>query len=634
MNLQSAKIRNLQKHGSVLLFILILLFSFVLLNMAAGLMFADSKLDLTKDKRYTFSPETVQILENLTQPININIYYSPSIYKEYPLYAQYVQFVLRTLDRYRNLSDNKIKINIFNPEPYSSVEEDAKRYQLRKFSASENENGYYFGAVMTNAEGKKYVIPYFQSLRQNYLENDLTRGIASLSGFKRRNVGIMSPDLPILDTTYRGKQADKDWTFVKLLRHDYNIYEISENTPQIPLDINTLIVVSTRKFSSVGLYAIDQFLLRGGNLLVMVDPFSEYEDKLKGITEIEGSDLNLLLKNWGISYEESLVSGDRRLSEEITFSDGSVRKYYPWINLGAEQASLAEPVTRNLTAISFKTPGSLKLTPVENVETVPLLKTTEQSLTIDAKIAKFGDKLEVVNFMKENGKPLTLAALSKGSYHSIFDSNPLADSDIAEEMLPFINTSVTPGKIIVVADSDWIYQQNWVATGFLTGGKVDEIVSFNNNYDFLLRSVDYLSGNGNAMAVGNKEIADRADTLRRRIEKITAAEYASRFEELRKDFEQQKLTLNTTLQLIKNQEISPSVKVYNEIQEMQRSLQKKEEEMRRMEYKIKQESETAINGIISVNVLIFPLLVLFVAWLAAFLIQRRTQNRAERLLHE
>lgn len=92
MNLQSAKIRNLQKHGSVLLFILILLFSFVLLNMAAGLMFADSKLDLTKDKRYTFSPETVQILENLTQPININIYYSPSIYKEYPLYAQYVQF--------------------------------------------------------------------------------------------------------------------------------------------------------------------------------------------------------------------------------------------------------------------------------------------------------------------------------------------------------------------------------------------------------------------------------------------------------------------------------------------------------------------------------------------------------------
>ena len=45
MNLQSAKIRNLQKHGSVLLFILILLFSFVLLNMAAGLMFADSKLD-------------------------------------------------------------------------------------------------------------------------------------------------------------------------------------------------------------------------------------------------------------------------------------------------------------------------------------------------------------------------------------------------------------------------------------------------------------------------------------------------------------------------------------------------------------------------------------------------------------
>ena len=634
MNISSAKIRSFQKHGSVILFILILLTCFVLVNMASGLLFADHKLDLTHDQRYTFRPETKKVLKNLSQPININIYYSTEIYKDYPLYAQYAQIVMRMLDRYRNESHNQIKINIFNPEPYSSVEADAKRYGLRKFSTSENESGYYFGAVMTNTQGKSYVIPYFQSLRQNYLENDLTRGIMSLSGFKHQNIGIMSPDLPILDTTYRGRKADKDWTFVKLLRQDYNVIEVSAGSPQIPLDINTLIVVSTRKLSAVGMYAIDQFVMRGGNLLVLVDPFSEYEDSFKGITEQEGSDINLLLKSYGIDYQGGKVIGDSQLSKEITFADGSIRKYYPWFTLSAPYINNENPITQNLSSISFQTPGSLLLEPIEGAKTSVLLQTSVDAMTIDAQIAKYGDKLEVVKFMKESSAPVILSALSQGNYHSIFESDPFVDSEISEDLLPYLSSSIAPAQIIVVADSDWIYQQNWVATGFRTGSKIDEIVPYNNNYDFLLRSVDYLSGNSNAMTIGSKEMANRDDTIRSRIEQLTAAEFSDRYEELRQDFEQQKLTLNTTLQMIKNQEIAASVKVYSDIQEMQRNLQKKEEEMRRMEYKIKQESENAINGIITLNVLVFPLLALLVAWILDIIIHRHYARRAERLLHD
>lgn len=634
MNISAAKLRSLQKHGSILLFIIILFVSFVLINMASGLLFAEHKLDLTHDKRYTFRPETKQILQNLSQPININIYYSSDIYKDYPLYAQYSQIVMRMLDRYRNETNNKIKINIFDPHPYSSVEEDAKRYGLRKFSTSESENGYYFGAVMTNTQGKTYVIPYFQSLRQNYLENDITRGIASLSTFKKQNIGIMSPDLPILDTTYRGKKAGKDWTFVKLLRQDYNVVEISSGAPQIPVDINTLIVVSTRKLSAVGMYAIDQFVMRGGNLMVLVDPYSEYEDALKGITEQDGSDINLLLKSYGIDYQSGKVIGDRELATEITFVDGSVRKYSPWFNLSAEYINSDNPITQNLTSINFKTPGSLLLTPIEGAKTSVLLQTSADSMTIDAKIAKYADKLEVVKFMKEGSAPIILAAMSQGNYHSIFESDPFANSDISEDLLPYLSSSISPSKIIVVADSDWIYQDNWVATGFRTGSKIDEVVPFNNNYDFLLRSVDYLSGNDNAMAIASKNLTNRDDTIRRRLEQITASEFADRYEDLRQDFEQQKLTLNTTLQMINNQEISPSVKTYSEVQEMQRSLQKKEEEMRRMEYRIKQESENAINGIATVNILVFPLLALLVAWILDILIHRHLTKRAERLLHD
>ena len=236
--------------------------------------------------------------------------------------------------------------------------------------------------------------------------------------------------------------------------------------------------------------------------------------------------------------------------------------------------------------------------------------------------------------MQENNTPVILAAMSQGNYRSIFDSDPFENSQLSEELLPYISSSISPAQIIVVADSDWIYQQNWVSMGFRTGGKIDEVVPNNNNYDFLLRSVDYLSGNANALAIGSKEMTNRDDTIRRRLEQITASEFAERYDELQQDFEQQKLTLNTTLQMIKNQELAASVKQYSELQEMQRNLQKKEEEMRRMEYKIKQESENAINGIVTLNVLIFPLLALLVAWILDILIHRHYARRAERLLHD
>ena len=82
MKLHPTQIRNIKKNFGIILFITILIASFIALNAASGLLFSTHKLDLTKDQRYTLHPQTVSILQNMTKPVTINIYYSSSISKD------------------------------------------------------------------------------------------------------------------------------------------------------------------------------------------------------------------------------------------------------------------------------------------------------------------------------------------------------------------------------------------------------------------------------------------------------------------------------------------------------------------------------------------------------------------------
>ena len=631
MKLQPTQLRNLKKHLGIIAFILILIASFVALNAASGLLFSTHKLDLTQDQRYTLRPQTVSILQNMNKPITINIYYSSSISKDYPLYSQYAQLVLRTLDKYKNVSQNQIKINILDPIPYSATEEDAIRYGLHKFSSKEGDGGYYFGAIMTNTEGKNYTIPYFQSQRQDYLENDLTRAISSLTNFNRRNIGIMSPDIPLIDTSYRGKKANKDWTFIKLLRQDYNIVELSPTVPEIPLEIETVILFTTSKLPANSAYVIDQFVMRGGKLIVMVDPHSIYEDKIKGITSPVGSDINILLEKWGIKYSENQVIGDKQLAQDITLADGSTKKFFPVFTLKPENIPSNSVINQNLKTILLQTPGALELTDTPDVTTLPLLETSSQTTIVDAKISKFGSKEDTINSSIAANETFIVAALSTGTYQSAFKNSPFS-SDITPEQLPHISSSIIPSKIMVIADADWIHQQSWIAPAFIHGNRTDEVVYYNNNFDFFLRAVDYLTGNEKNMAIGSKPFADRNDTLGKRIEQITASKYSEQYRELQKDFEETKAKLNSMLLMIKNQEIATSVKNLSEVNDIQRSLQKKQELMRRMEYKIKESSQHMIDVIITVNTVIFPLIVIGFIILVVFLLRHRHKIKAQRII--
>ena len=84
--------------------------------------------------------------------------------------------------------------------------------------------------------------------------------------------------------------------------------------------------------------------------------------------------------------------------------------------------------------------------------------------------------------------------------------------------------------------------------------------------------------------------------------------------------------------MIKNQEIATSIKNLTEINDIQRSLQKKQELMRRMEHKIKENSQNMIDMIITANTLLFPIIVIGFIVLVVFLLRHRNKTLAQRII--
>ena len=122
------------------------------------------------------------------------------------------------------------------------------------------------------------VIPGFNPRTEATLEYDITRLITRVAWPEKPVVGVLS-SLSVLGTPpnpmmMRRQQQDQGWIVFRELRKDYTVREIQPDTEAIDADVTTLIVVHPKNLEDKALFAIDQFVLRGGRLIVCVDPFN------------------------------------------------------------------------------------------------------------------------------------------------------------------------------------------------------------------------------------------------------------------------------------------------------------------------------------------------------------------------
>ena len=269
--------------------VLLAIISFISFNVLNKNFFKNLRFDLTNSEVYTLSDGTKKILEKyINEPLDFKLFYTKQIGDINPVYQNYYARVQEVLEQYVLLSNNKIKLKIFNPKPFSNEEDKAVEYGLQGAEIMSGVYGY-FGLIATNSTDDEEKIIFFQPDRSPFLEYDLSKIVTNLANPNRRTVGLYT-DLPMLGTfNPLAKTQDAatapPWAVYNQMKEFFEIKRVHEKTKSLPEGLNLLMLVHPKSISERLMYTIDQFVLRGGKLLIFIDPNSETEsfspDKIK-----------------------------------------------------------------------------------------------------------------------------------------------------------------------------------------------------------------------------------------------------------------------------------------------------------------------------------------------------------------
>lgn len=618
-----------RKNYQILSFVLLLLIAFAGLNIGTSLFTSSYKLDLTSSRQYTLSPETLSWLEKNNEPVFIKLYVSPQLESEYPLIGQYSRYVVRLLEQYQIKSGNKISFEIIETKPYSNAEDEAKKLNIRSFIDTSGKQNLYFGAVFSNYYGQSYTIPYFELGRKSYVEHDISRILSKMDKYEPKTIGVLSPVLPVIDRKATFENAT-DWPFVKALRQDYTVEYIRSDKTQIPVRIKTLIVVNPSNLGDMTIYALDQYLMRGGRIIMFMDPFSESFLSLFGYINSAPSNLEKFLNNFGVTYNDNVLIGDNAQSQSTlisSFNRNKIDNYPLWININRGFINQNHPLSKGLRRLSLRSAGALGTRKLSGVTSTPLFTTSPNSGEVDAKVAKYAAKSSVIGKFVNTGHLYNMAVLQEGKFLSMYEEHPLKGSDVERMMIPFLITSLRPGKLLVVSDSDMLFAPNWDAKMPKPADSGFDSVPYNNNYDFVEKAVDYLTDNTNLLSVPSKEIFENKTTFAQTVKSWLSSKYQKEqqayTDALLQARKQQQLLDNS----IKEQAVFPSAAILKQAEAFQREELENRSKLQKLEFKIAEEQKLATNIFIALNMLVLP--GILIALIAVYAGRRR-----RKLYHE
>ncbi len=402
-------------------------------NIVAG-RFLATRLDLTAEHLYTLSSGTRNTLAKIDEPITLRFYYSTRLGDEVPSYGVYAQRVREMLDQYVAKAHGKLRLEVYNPQAFSDIEDRAVAFGLKGVPLDAQGEQVYFGLAATNSTDDQQVIPFFAPDRERFLEYDLTKLVHALAFPKKTVVGLITT-LPLegdVMAMMRGRPSEP-MTVIEQLQQLDQIKPLATGIDAIPPDIDVLMLVHPQNLPEKTLFAIDQFVLKGGKALVFVDPLSELQashpSQLNPPGSPTSSNLERLFKSWGFEVPSNTVAGDRRDAQRVgvPVPGRGTRPldYIAWLNLRAANLNRDDMITADLSHIMMASAGIIE--PLDGAKTKiePLITTSPDSTKIPAdKLAGLPDVAGLLSQFKSDNKRYILAAHVTGMVDTAFPDGP------------------------------------------------------------------------------------------------------------------------------------------------------------------------------------------------------------------
>ena len=600
--------RRQQNIGATSLILLGLVF--VAAVTANNTLLSGLRFDLTENNLYTVSPGTRALLTTIQEPINLYFFFSDSETADITPLRNFATRVREMLEEFTAASGENLRLHIIDPIPFSEEEDRASQFGLQSISLGIGQT-LYFGLAGTNSVGEEAIIAIFNPERERFLEYELARMVYSLARPDKVVVGLLSGVSMAAGFSPQTQRMTEPWAVHNQVGQLFEIRTLGPELVSIDEDINVLWLVHPKSLESSTLYAIDQFILRGGRALIFLDPFAEIDMAAAGMNPAalaQGSASNLepLLSAWGIAFSSSEVIADNQYALSISTGPGlRPVRHLGLLGITGDAMDGEDVIIDGLGNLNLGSAGHFTVIEDSTVDFKPLLSSSTEAATLPAiQVQMLADPETLQDGFTPTGESYVLAARLNGSLMSAFPDGPPTDDEISPDVegdtqnasVEILTnghlSSTNNANVILVGDVDILSDRLWVQRQNFLGQQL--VTAFANNGDFVINALDNLSGSAELIGIRARgtysrpftrveELRRNADAEFRQTEQFLQAELAeteSRLAELQAArTDQGSLLISDEQQAEVQRFLDQQVRIRQNLRAVQRNLDRSIEQL-------------------------------------------------------
>lgn len=492
----------------------------VLVNLFASLFFF--RIDLTEEKRHSIKPVTREMLKTLEDVVYVEVYLDGDLNAEFKRLRNAIR---ETLEEFRIYSNGKIQYKFTNP--MSALSQKAQTEFLQELASKgiqvlpviETNEGERVekrivpGALVSYDGNEKGVMLFKQNIAASSqevinqsiegLEYELASTILALNTTDRKKITFLDGhgELDSLATA----------SLRSVLREQYEVRQVNITEADSVTGDVVIIAKPVHRFSEIDKLKLDQYLLRGGNLMMFIDQMHASMDSASMENNFAfpyETGLQDQLFKYGVRVNPDLVQDAFSATYPVVVSEVGgqpqiVPMEWPFFPLIHRYAN--HSITRNMDASLTRFISSIDSVRADGVTKTPLLTTSEYSRKLSAPVKVTINDLRDVNPQDFNGGVTPVAWLLEGNFTSLYKNRFLPEGF---SKAGFLENGA--GKIIVVGDGDFVRNDINPRNGMPQELGKDPISGrVFANERIVTNMVAYLTNQGGLITTRNKEIEAR-----------------------------------------------------------------------------------------------------------------------------
>jgi ABC-2 type transport system permease protein len=439
-------------------------------------------IDLTAAREHTLGSSTIEVARRLPHGTVATLYWSRSDASVPAGIRSQAARVEELLTSLAARSQGRMRFVAKDPAPDTDAELEASGVGIRRVPLSAG-GAFYFGATIAHGD-RTARIAYFDPRRDGLAEYDVARAMSGLARKRTPKIGILSPHVAPshLESGREGLSILAD------LKRAFDVAVVPHFSAELPEGLDVLVLIDATILRREMLYAIDQHVMRGGGLIVLIDPRLQIAAGSERPTPEPSEDVNDisdLLLRWGVRYRSGEVVGDDTFSAPVMDSRRQQLLFPFWMRMREEGLAGAHPVTAAINELLLVEAGSFEITAAERV--TALVSTTRRSGVLAQSSFAAQSPEQLTAALKGDGRARAAAVHIRGPLASAF-AGPLDGTSGPRH----VARSTGAPSVFAIADADWLFDSFSVEVQMAGGGAASR--PLNDNWALFLNMVDYAGG--------------------------------------------------------------------------------------------------------------------------------------------